>query len=171
MNLNESTLIAKGFTEPTDRVKALKKEIVEAMPVVETERAVLVTDMYKDTEDLPAILRRAKVVESLFNNMQVTIRDNELIVGTTTEHPRSSEIGIEYSYDWIEPELDTMHNRACDPFYVSEEAKKTLRETGKYWKGKTLSEYAWSLMSQECRDCQDNAVFNAGNYMFAGVGH
>ena len=64
-----------------------------------------------------------------------------------------------------------MHNRACDPFYVSEEAKKTLRETGKYWKGKTLSEYAWSLMSQECRDCQDNAVFNAGNYMFAGVGH
>ena len=49
MNLNESTLIAKGFTEPTDRVKALKKEIVEAMPVVETERAVLVTDMYKDT--------------------------------------------------------------------------------------------------------------------------
>lgn len=171
MNLNESTLIAKGFTEPTDRVKALKKEIVEAMPVVETERAVLVTDMYKDTEELPAILRRAKVVESLFNNMQVTIRDNELIVGTTTEHPRSSEIGIEYSYDWIEPELDTMHNRACDPFYVSEEAKKTLRETGKYWKGKTLSEYAWSLMSQECRDCQDNAVFNAGNYMFAGVGH
>lgn len=171
MNLSETNMIARGFTEPTDRVKRLKKQIVEATPVVETERAELVTEIYRDTEDLPPILRRAKVVENLFNNMHVTIRDDELIVGTTTVHPRSSEIGIEYSYDWIEPELDTMENRMCDPFYVSDEAKKSLRSLGEYWKGKTMSEYAWSLMSQECRDCQENAVFNAGNYMYAGVGH
>lgn len=171
MNLKEMPMIAKGFTEPTDRVKRLKKSIVEAMPVVEVERAELVTDTYKDTEDMPPILRRAKVVENLFNNMHVTIRDDELIVGTATEHPRSSEIGIEYSYEWIEPELDTMATRTCDPFYVSEDAKQKLKELGGYWKGKTMSEYAWSLMSQECKDCQENAVFNAGNYMYAGVGH
>ncbi|MDR0923274.1 MAG: glycyl radical protein, partial [Hungatella sp.] len=164
-------MIAKGFTKPTARVERLKKELVEAVPVVETERAVLVTESYQETERLAPVLRRAKVVENLFNNMQITIRDEELIVGTTTEHARSSEIGIEYSYDWIEPELDTMATRDCDPFVVTEEDKHTLRQLGSYWKGKTLSEYALSLMSQECRDCQDNAVFNAGNYLYAGVGH
>ena len=36
--MNE-TMIEKGFTEPTDRVKRLKKMIVEARPMVETYRA------------------------------------------------------------------------------------------------------------------------------------
>ncbi|MDR0382164.1 MAG: glycyl radical protein [Oscillospiraceae bacterium] len=171
MTANETSVIAKGFTKPTARVERLKRAIVEAVPVMETERAKLVTEAYKETENLAPILRRAKVVEKLFNHMQVTIRDDELIVGTTTEHPRSSEVGIEYSYDWIEQELDTLSNRATDPFCIDETGKKTLRKISKYWQGKTLSEYALSLMSKECRDCQDYAVFNAGNYLYAGVGH
>ena len=43
--MNE-TMIEKGFTEPTDRVKRLKKMIVEARPMVETYRAQLVTQTY-----------------------------------------------------------------------------------------------------------------------------
>ncbi len=171
MTTNNTAMIAKGFTKPTARVERLKKEQVEAVPVVEVERALLVTESYQDTEHMAPVLRRAKVVENLFNNMQITIRDDELIVGTTTEHSRSSELGIEYSYDWIEPELDTMATRDCDPFIISEDRKKILRELGSYWKGKTLSEYALSLMSPENRDCQECAVFNAGNYLYAGVGH
>ena len=171
MAVTETTMIAKGFTKPTARVEQLKKVIVEAMPVVEAERAVLVTESYKETEHLSPILRRAKTIENLLNNMHVTIRDNELIVGSLTEHPRSSELGIEFSFDWVEKEFETMAERATDPFYISEENKKTLREISQYWKGRTTSEYAESLMSQECKDCQDYAVFNVGNYFFGGVGH
>lgn len=163
--------IGKGFTEPTDRVKRLKKVIVEAMPVIETERAKLVTEAYKENEGLSAIMRRAKVMEKLLNNMHVTIRDDELIVGSAAQHPRSSEIGIEFSFDWLEPEFDTIGTRANDPFYISEESKKELRELAKYWEGKTLSEYAMSLMTPECQACQDHAVFNVDNYKLAGVGH
>jgi formate C-acetyltransferase len=166
-----SDMIAKGFDKPTARVERLKKVLVEVMPAVEHERAVLVTEAYKETEDLSMIMRRAKVNEKLFNNMHVTIRDDELIVGTTTVTPRSSEVGIEFSFDWIEPEFETMAIRANDPFYISEETKVALREVSQYWKGKTLSEYGMSLMSKECQDCQDNAVFNVGNFLYAGVGH
>lgn len=164
-------MIGKGFAKPTERVQRLKRYIVDATPVVETERARLVTETYQETEGLTPIIRRAKVVENLFNNMQVTIRDDELIVGTTTEHVRSSELGIEYSCEWIEPELDTMATRECDPFFISEENKQVVRDLSKYWKGKTLSDYAVSLMSKESTDCQDHAVFNVGNYLYAGVGH
>ena len=44
-------MIAKGFSEPTDRVKRLKKMIVDAVPQVEAERATLVTQAYKENED------------------------------------------------------------------------------------------------------------------------
>ena len=43
-------MISRGFSEPTDRVKRLKKAIVDAIPYVESERAVLVTESYKETE-------------------------------------------------------------------------------------------------------------------------
>lgn len=163
--------IGKGFREPTERVKRLKKEIVEAMPVIETERARLVTEAFKESEGLSPIMRRAKVMEKLLNNMQVTIRDDELIVGTAAEHPRSSEIGIEFSIDWLEPEYDTLATRDNDPFIITDEAKAEMLELAKYWKGKTLSEYAMSLMTPECQACQDHAVFNVDNYKLAGVGH
>ena len=168
--MNE-TMIEKGFTEPTDRVKRLKKAIVEACPMVETYRARLVTETYKATEGMTPILRRARVDENLFNNLPIVIRDDELIVGSPCVHPRSSDVGIEYSYADLATELETMQTRTCDQFDISEEDKEVVRHFDDYWKGKTMSDYAWSLMSPECQSCQEHGVFNVGNYMYAGVGH
>jgi formate C-acetyltransferase len=171
MAANDTNMIAKGFTKPTARVERLKNLIIDAMPVIESERAVLVTEAYKETEHLSPILRRAKVIEKLLNEMHITIRDDELIVGSLTEHPRSSELGVEFSCDWVEVEFDTMENRSNDPFHISEENKRILSGIFREWKGKTLGDYAVTLMSQECKDCQEYAVFNIGNYLMAGVGH
>jgi formate C-acetyltransferase len=170
--MTQSGLIAKGFTKPTARIAALKNAIIDAMPVIETERAILVTEVYKETEHLSPIMRRAKVVEKLLNNMHVTIRDNELIVGSLTKNIRSSEIGIEYSFEWLEQEFDTIHARATDPFIITEESKRILKEqVFPYWRGKTLSDYSLSMMSPECKETFDYAVFNPTNYLFAGVAH
>lgn len=170
--MTTSGLIAKGFTKPTARIEALKNAIIDAMPVVETERAVLVTEAYKETEHMSAIMRRAKVVEKLLNNMHITIRDNELIVGSLTKNIRSSEIGIEYAFEWLEQEFDTIHTRATDPFIISEESKRILKEqVFPYWRGKTLSDYSLARMSEESKEVFDYAVFNPTNYLFAGVAH
>ena len=62
-------MIAKGFTEPTERVKRLKRAIVDAIPYVESERAVLVTESYKETEGcllLCAVPRRLKRFLTIF---------------------------------------------------------------------------------------------------------
>ena len=59
-------MIAKGFTEPTARIKALKAEVVNAVPEVEPYRAVLITESYKETEGMPAVMRRAKANEKRF---------------------------------------------------------------------------------------------------------
>ena len=66
-------MLAKGFSKPTDRVERLRSMIVNAVPCIEAERAVLITESYKATEGLPMIMRRAKALENILNNLTVTI--------------------------------------------------------------------------------------------------
>ncbi|ABD86726.1 glycyl radical protein [Rhodopseudomonas palustris] len=164
-------MIEKGFSKPTERVMRLKNVILNAKPFVESERAVLVTDAYKETEGLPAILRRAKAAEKIFNNLPVTIRADELIVGAITKRPRSTEICPEFSFDWVEKEFETMATRVADPFQIPKETAAELHEAFKYWPGKTTSDLASSYMSQEAKDCIAAGVFTVGNYFYGGVGH
>lgn len=164
-------MIEKGFSNPTERVLRLKSMIINAKPHVESDRAVLATEAYKETEGLPAILRRAKVVEKIFNNLPVTIREDELVVGAITKNPRSTEICPEFSFDWVEKEFDTMEHRVADPFVIPKETAKELHDAFLYWPGKTTSDLASSYMSQATKDCMENGVFTVGNYFFGGVGH
>lgn len=168
---NGNDVIAKGFSKPTDRVLRLKEAVYDATPVLEVERMVLMTQAYQETEDLSSVMRRAKAMEKLLNNMHITIRDDELIVGSVTEHPRSSEIHVELSLEWLLDELDTISTRPTDPYYLSEESKKIIRSLAPYWQGKTNSEYALSLMSKECMDALEHGVYDSGSYLYGGVGH
>ncbi|MGL5435585.1 MAG: glycyl radical protein [Lachnospiraceae bacterium] len=164
-------MLAKGFTDPTERVKRLKKAIVDAIPYVESERAVLVTESYKETEGLSPIMRRAKAAERIFNNLPVTIHPDELVVGAITKNLRSTEICPEFSYDWVEKEFETMGTRIADPFQIPKDTAAELHEAFKYWEGKTTSALADSYMSQDTKDCIANGVFTVGNYFYGGVGH
>ncbi|KNZ40259.1 glycyl radical protein [Acetobacterium bakii] len=164
-------MIARGFSNPTERIEKLKRVILDATPYVESERAVLVTEAYKETEGLSPILRRAKAAEKIFNNLPVTIRDNELIVGAITKNPRSTEICPEFSFDWVEKEFDTMGSRIADPFQIPKQTAQELHDAFLYWPGKTTSDLATSYMSQEAKDCMGAGVFTVGNYFYGGVGH
>jgi len=164
-------MLEKGFSNPTDRVVRLKNMILHATPHVESERAVLATEAYKESEQLPAIMRRAKVVEKIFNELPVTIRPDELIVGAVTINPRSTEICPEFSYDWVEKEFDTMEHRVADPFIIPKKTAQELHEAFKYWPGKTTSSLAASYMSESTKESMADGVFTVGNYFYGGVGH
>lgn len=163
--------LAKGFSLPTERVMNLKNQILNATPYVESERAVLATEAYKETEGLSPILRRAKVAEKIFNHLPITIRPEELIVGAITKNPRSTEICPEFSFDWVEKEFETMGSRVADPFQIPKDTAKELHDAFLYWPGKTTSDLASSYMSQEAKDCIAAGVFTVGNYFYGGVGH
>ncbi|WP_147198003.1 glycyl radical diol dehydratase GrpM [Pantoea sp. CCBC3-3-1] len=164
-------MLEKGFSEPTDRIIRLKNRLIQARPHVEAARAVLVTQAYKENEHQPAIMRRAKAVEKLFNALPIVIRTDELIVGAVTIHPRSTQICPEFSYDWVEKEFTTMEHRLADPFIIPSETAQALREAFQYWPGKTTSALAASYMSQGTHDSMAGGVFTVGNYFFGGVGH
>lgn len=155
----------------TARIDQLIKCLFEKMPEIESARAVLLTESYKSTENKPIIIRRAKAFEHILKHIPITIRDNELVVGSTTLAPRGCQTYPEFSYKWLEDEFDTVEKRSADPFYISEKTKEDLREIHKYWEGKTTSELATSYMSDEALLAIEHNIFTAGNYFYNGVGH
>ena len=155
----------------TDRITHLVDNLYAKMPVIESARAKLITESYKATEDEPIITRRAKAFAHILHNIPIIIRDEELIVGSSTLAPRGCQTFPEYSFQWLEDELDTVATRTADPFYIAEETKAELREVHKYWKGKTTSELATSYMAPEAILAIDHNIFTPGNYFYNGVGH
>ena len=131
------------------RIQKLVDKLFEKLPEIESDRAVLLTESYKETEGQPIIVRRAKAFSHILKNIPITIREDELIVGSATKSPRSCQVFPEFSYEWLEKEFDTVETRSADPFYISEDNKEILREVYKYWKGKTTSELATSYMADE----------------------
>ncbi len=133
----------------TDRIPKLVEHLFAKMPEIESARAVLLTESYKETEGQPIIMRRAKAFAHILDNIPIIIRDGELVVGSTTIAPRGCQTYPEFSFEWLEAEFDTVEHRTADPFYISEKTKADLREVHKYWKGKTTSELATSYMAPE----------------------
>ncbi len=155
----------------SERIERLKNALFDHMPEIEADRAVLLTESYKQTEGEPIIVRRAKAFYHILKNIPITIRPDELIVGSATKGARGCQVFPEYSYEWLQDEFDTVSTRSADPFYISEDTKATLREVYKYWQGKTNRELAASYMAPEAQAAVDHNIFTPGNYYYNGIGH
>ena len=155
----------------SDRIPKLVEHLYAKMPEIESARAVLLTESYKATEGQPIMTRRAKAFAHILDNIPISIRDRELIVGSTTLAPRGCQTYPEFSFDWLEAEFETVEKRSADPFYISEQTKKDLHEVHKYWKGKTTSELATAYMAPETLKAMEHNIFTPGNYFYNGVGH
>ena len=157
--------------ERSPRIPALIEHLFEKMPQIESERAVLLTESYKQTEGQPINLRRAKAFAHILDGLPIVIRPLELVVGSNTRAPRSCQVFPEYSYRWLEDEFDTVATRSADPFYISDETKETLRKVYPYWNGKTTSELATSYMSPQTLTAMEHNIFTPGNYFYNVIGH
>lgn len=155
----------------TDRIPKLVEHLYAKLPEIESARAVLITESYRQTENEPMVIRRAKAFAHILENIPIIIRDLELIVGSTTIAPRGCQTYPEFSYEWLEAEFDTVETRAADPFYISEQTKRELKEADAYWKGKTTSELATAYMEPETLAAMEHNMFTPGNYFYNGVGH
>lgn len=153
------------------RIPKLIEHLYASMPVIEADRAYLLTESYKSTEGEPVIRRRAKAFYHILKNIPVTIRPLELIVGSASKAPRGCQVFPEFSYQWLLDEFETIEKRSADPFYIAEETKDVLKQVYTYWEGKTTSELATSYMAAETKLAMEHNVFTPGNYFYNGVGH
>jgi len=158
----------------TKRIKILREQMLELTPEICAERDLLITESYKETEGLAMVIRRAKALQNVLNNMPIKIFDQELIVGNlSSKARRGSNLYPEMSVDWKKDELDRFEKRDHDKFYISESTKKIYREEiFPYWKGKTIDHKVFSLLPQETkRLVENNQIFYLGLHIYNGLGH
>nr|WP_304710131.1 glycyl radical protein [uncultured Acetatifactor sp.] len=166
--------MAKYYTQEIpkmDRIPRLVAHLYAKMPEIESARARLITESYKATEDKPVIMRRALAFAHILDNIPIIIREGELVVGSSTIAPRGCQTYPEFSYKWLEGEFETVTNRKADPFYIADRTKKELLEADAYWEGKTTSDLATALMTEETKKAIEHNIFTPGNYFYNGVGH
>ncbi len=155
----------------TERIVKLKDNLLSVLPTICTERAGFYTQVYKEYEHSPVILKRAYALEKTLQKMSIFINEGELIVGNQSSKLRAAPIFPEYVTSWILNELDEFDKRPGDAFFITEDQKKELTEICSWWKGKTLIERGYSLMSALNRDIHDSGIIRAEGNLTSGDAH
>jgi formate C-acetyltransferase len=153
-------------------VARLREKLLNSMPSVCVERARLVTEAYRRHKNEPVVLRRARALAYVLENMTIYIQPGEIIVGNQASAPRAAPIFPEYSTDWIPPEIDEFCKRPADQFTVDPQVKRELLEDIlPYWDGRTLYDRARSQMPEDVWAAQEiGAIAGRGN-ITSGDGH
>ncbi len=138
--------------EISQRVRALKQSYLEAVPSLAINRALAFTEVFKEFENsnLPKIVLRAKGFKRACEKAPMRITENELIVGHPCGKARAGSLSPDVAWEWLEGELDGIATRPQDPYFVSEEDKKSIREIiFPFWKGKSLAEKCEQYFADE----------------------
>jgi formate C-acetyltransferase len=144
--------------------------MLDAQPTISSERARLFTAFLKTHEGESTQIRMAKAFSYVLDNMTIRIEPEEVIVANMGPTPRSCQIFPEYSWTWINDELDRLNKRRTERFEIDESDKKALRDVFEYWKGKSTSEIASSEMPEESQLASKAGLFTIGA-PGTGIGH
>ena len=155
----------------SNRIQKLIDDLYSGTPTIESTRAEILTESFKNSEGLPIYLRKSHAFKAMAEKLPVVIRDNELIVGCNCVARRGCQTFPEFSNKWLEDEFDTIADRSADSFYISSETAAKLKEVHTYWQGRTTSELATSYMTTETLTAIEHNIFTVGNYFYNGIGH
>ncbi len=160
----------------TPRVKNIREKCRSTKPRIDLSRYRIVTEFYQNNPQLTGILKRAKCLRSLFENMPTLINEDELIVGWQGTHYRDCPLYPETSWEWFMNELraGNIRTRSVDPYELSEEDEAYLLETGDFWLKNNMSAIFEEYLPRKLRDELSNSgviPFNAHANANAPVGH
>ena len=133
----------------SERIARLRQRAI-TIPAVCLERAKYYTESYRQTENMPTILRRAMAVSHVLDYMSIHIYEDELIVGCHTGKIRGGMWLPEINGGWLLDELDTVQNRVWEKYQpLNQEEKKLAGELFDYWRGRTLADQWRALVDPQ----------------------
>jgi pyruvate-formate lyase len=151
---------ATAESQLSPRLHRLKEAVVSSQPQVYAERALLVTEAYREREDASPAAKRALTMDKIFRQGSILIKDDELIVGCKTPTPLGSPLYPEFNCKWIGDELDTLTERFETAFHISDESKKRIKkEVIPFWRGKTVYDDIVARVPPESLQAVDEGLF------------
>jgi pyruvate formate-lyase/glycerol dehydratase family glycyl radical enzyme len=154
-----------------ERIGRLRERFLSSERKVDIERAMIVTETYRENEEKPQIIKRALALKAILSRMGIDLRDDELIVGNQNKDRRGVPLFPEYAVDWISEQMDTFPTRQGDQFQITEEQKRMLREVLPYWQGKCLRDKVKGSLSPFLKEILGHGVFTNENFTMSAPGH
>ena len=100
-----------------ERLARLQKRMQNRKASICSQRALLYTESFQQTEQDPYILRKAKAFAHTLTHMDIYLEEDSLIFGNQASRNFAAPIFPEYSIDWVIDELDTFEKRQGDLDY------------------------------------------------------
>jgi pyruvate formate-lyase/glycerol dehydratase family glycyl radical enzyme len=157
---------------PQSRVARLRERIINAPQEVDVERARYLTQSMREHWDEPSLTRISWAFEHILENITVTIRDDELVVGCRTRKLKGAPLFPENKAKWIEGDLDSFEERVLQRALITEEEKAELRDDIlPFWEGRTVEDLLYELLPPDVEEDMDKYVFTMMLEITYGIGH
>lgn len=134
----------------TERIEMARQNYINSKPAISYERARIWTESHKMTEGESIPIRRAKAFRDTCEQIATNIFEGELIVGAIGEFRKCGILTPEFSWTWVDKEMDSFDKRVQDPYVMTDEQRAYVRkEIFPYWKGKSLEESFLAQLPKE----------------------
>lgn len=125
----------------TNRIENIRQNYINSKPAISYERARIWTESHIKTEGQSIPIRRATAFKDTCEQIEVRIFEGELIVGAIGEFRKCGILTPEFSWTWVDREMDNFDKRVQDPYVMTDEQREYVRKNiFPYWKGKSLEE-------------------------------
>ena len=154
-----------------ERIERFHKKMQNRKASICSERALLFTESFQQTEGEHYTLRKAKAFAHTLRNMTIYIEDDSLIFGNQASKNFAAPIFPEFSIDWVVKELDEFDKRSGDIFYITEKVKDDIRKIAPYWHGHTHEDEVLKNTPESVRLAEKQKVIHRGGISMSGDGH
>ena len=103
------------------RIDSLRHVMEKRTASICSQRALLYTQSFQESEGEPYIIRKAKAFAHTLAHMDIYIQPHSLIFGNQASANFAAPIFPEYSIQWVIDELEAFDQRSGDVFQISEE--------------------------------------------------
>jgi pyruvate-formate lyase len=153
------------FSPIAPRVASMRERYRTSKPKVCVARFRLVTEFYRDNPTMPPMLKRARNLLNLCENMPVLVNEDEVIVGELTSFYRGSALFPEYIVDWLFEEIRSgrFFKRELDPYDMDQEDIDYFMQQEDFWALNNLSRFNDEALPPEFHDIVGNGVVTFGD--------
>lgn len=153
------------------RIDRLRNKMQNRKASICSQRALLYTESFKESENDAYIIRKAKAYAHTLKHMDIYIEDDSLIFGNMASSNFAAPIYPEYSIDWVVAELDEFDKRTGDIFYIDEKVKEDIRRIAPYWHGHTHEDEVKRNIPEVNLLSEKQGVLHRGGISMSGDGH
>lgn len=145
------------YEKGRERVFRIMKRFQNLRPRIDVERAKYFTESMRRTEGQLLILRWAKALKHIAENITVYIDQDQLLVGRSGQQGRYGILYPELDGDFLDLAVEQLSERTQSPFDISaEDARVVIDEIAPFWKGKTFHEsFALALPEETLQHTYD----------------